>query len=183
MRTNTTSMRWTCTAIALVAALLLTAVPVANAHNGNGGSAGVAILPAETYDSPDDPCDPDFDGEHTKVKGDDAFLPHSGCGLNWKNVEFDGLCQAQSARVTQTGQLGGDAVYEIRVFQDGDLAGKGRANLKAGQETSVDLTPTFTTISANDDVRVEYSVVSGHSFGNLRIDYVSWGLGCVVADL
>lgn len=184
------------TAVALIAALtvaLLLGVvgaPGATAHSESYRQVTVNQILAETYDSPDGDCDP-TDGQHTKPRdsggshGAVAFLPASGCGLNWTFLYFDGFCAPDEA-VVKAGDGSGTDTYTIRILTGGDLWATTEATtLSHGTWETVSFTPafyTFATVTA-DDVRVEYTVGTGDGTEDLTVDVVRYSPSCTVTDV
>lgn len=164
-------------------ATMLACAPLAGpASAGNGTNQADLFagnkLQGEGYWTPDRPiCDPDYDNEPTTVSsgGTAAFLPHSGCGLNYTSVyvhDFGGCFQWFRARLGGSGEL---MTALVRVFVDDDIVAAGEFSGVGGEWVSEvfsqfsDLVP-----SKSSKIRVDYVVTDGPSWANMEFDYATF---------
>lgn len=158
--------------------MLLGALPA-----GAASERDKIVLEGEDFDAADPSCDPDRDGERTAEASRyperperRVFLPHSGCGVTFHDVRFDRDPLIDAVRV---GIGGADTTFRFRVdvYIDqekiGDFLGHATPH-----DQMVTLSPSFAgwAPSGVHDVRVDYTITEGPTYGNLELDHVRFVL-------
>lgn len=177
--------------LAVAGLLLWTLAPSVSGHDGRSevGAVPSALLEAETYWTPDPDCDPDVDGEHTRPRSyadasslQAAFLPHSGCGLNWSVVVLGGACTFTSYRIhkaTGAGWLDDETIHgRLRVYLGDRLASEGSFTLDNGEGGLFAFDDVQTIGVGVAPVRVEYDASPWSA--NLVLDFVQGS--CVTVE-
>lgn len=144
-------------------------------------------LEAESYTSPDVSCDPDWDNEHTRLAFWEyagapvtmVFLPHSGCGLTFRNVPFDADLMPVLGAAYMEAPRGTTATIETRLLSDGVLVAKAVSEHVGGQSLQTPLVFTGGDVPTGvHTLRLEYRVLAGPSWVNLDLDYVEFLPSC-----
>lgn len=165
--------------IVIVLTLSFPPAPV-GAHDGSAkGLDALDRLQGEDYATPDAACDP-ADGQHTRAKQHvdgtwGAFLPYSGCGLDYPGVTFDGDAILTWFRVARNDE--DPLVIEIRVLSDGAVVGTGQfQGFRSGDEPLVlyPISDPIVVPAGTHDIRIEYEVVRGPLWHNLFLDFIQW---------
>jgi hypothetical protein len=161
---------------------ILGIVCIGGGGGGPGGGTPVRIE-AESFDSPDAGCNPDYDGEYTYAYtpswtasgGQIAFAPHSGCGLTFNGVNLPSGFKFTKFHVAASGIPGEQIGITVQVWVDGTQVASG-SSFHAFDGSQNDHTLSFTTSNAvsggSHTVRVDYSVYQGCSCSNMHLDYV-----------
>lgn len=176
--------------VALVAAAVLAAsAGPAAGHPGEGGGAvdpaspEGRVLEAERYEAADPSCDPDGDGEHIYPKrheeasgGAHVFLPHSGCGVAFQDVEVAEPAAVDRIRLRRSNcgavdaygmevQLtrGGDPVATVPFAADRDDCGVFRPLPAEG---------TAPIPAGSTDLRLEVTITDGPGWLNAKVDKI-----------
>ncbi|MCA1813830.1 MAG: hypothetical protein LC624_07760 [Halobacteriales archaeon] len=172
--TKVQSSAWTWLAVVLLGIGGLGGLAAGHA----GHAAGVTPegrLEGESYTALDGGCDPDFDGEHTRVMDDArtsagqyAFAPHAGCGLTY-DVDL-----ATATRFTGFCSLDDPFPANLRVLADGTEVASAARLVGTGNAFVFNAFPAPASIAAgHHTLRVEYANTgSAPEWINLYLDYL-----------
>ena len=142
----------------------------AQADNGYFQTSVNTVVEGEGYWWPDAACDPDYDGEHThpQTSGNTfAFLPHSGCGVNYGSMYFSRLSIVDGVFATV---YAGASQAVITVYLDGKPIATATNHAQWEYSTanpSGIITPGYHTM------RVQYDVTVGPGYSNMNLDFVA----------